>query len=857
MAVELNGVVLGQFTVSQQWQTFSLTVDGPVEVDQLRVLYLNDAPRLNLVVDYIELDGARFESEAATVRSSGVWDWASGCGIGFKQEETIACNGWLEYQAAVGVTIGSPPATTTTVPSTTTSTVPTTTTTVPSTTTTAPPTMASTTTTAPTTSTTEAPTTTTQPTTTQPTITQPPTTQPPTTPTTQAPPPNTASVVVRARGAAGGELMAVELNDAVVGQFTVTQEWQTFSMVVDGPVEVDRVRVLYLNDAPRLNLVVDYIELDGNRFESEAGTVLSLGIWDPASGCAIGFKREETIACNGWLEYQAASGITIGTPSNTTTTAPPPSTTTTAPSTTTTEPPITTTEPSITTPTTAPSTTTTEPPITTTEPSITTPTTAPSTTTTTEPPPTTTTTRPTTTTTRPTTTTTRPTTTSTTSTTTTTPDNYEAHLALIQAQTGRNTNHDNSAWRDVVQGQLEVGNGSPQLGPRSEYLGNPNGNPEQSFPVSGGGQFRVSCEFSHFAYDDPILFPGQIGKSHLHMFFGNTDANALSTYETLKDSGSSTCNGQELNRSGYWAPAMIDGQGFVRIPERVVVYYKAAGTGRGQTQPYEPEMANIAPMPLSVPEVPTFDGGDAGEVNYKCSNNFSGFPFATGINGIPNCSGDYWFNTYGAPFPTTRTVLEMEIKFWHCYQPDGEVGDWRRWQASGKTRGSWFYGNCDGRGGQGTGAPPLDDKEFYPALVYYVNYVVEPGENTSSWFLSSDVDAASITGSSRLVGQRGEMHHADWWGGWHPTINQEFLDNCTNFAASAPSGCGFGYLSDGGPNGGSPRDGRALRYRPQYDRVGDTSTYKIPLSTIFEDMCEPFNPRHNYSSPASGAYCLP
>ncbi|MGH1491260.1 MAG: carbohydrate-binding domain-containing protein [Acidimicrobiales bacterium] len=774
MAVELNGAVLDQFVVTQQWQTFAISVAGPVQVDKLRVLYLNDAPRLNLVVDYIELDGVRFESEAGSVRSSGIWDQASGCAIGFKREETIACNGWLEYQAAVGSMLGTPPPTTTT--------------------TTSPTTTSSTTTTS--------------------------TTQPPSV---------SGSISVRARGAAGGELMGVALNGASLGQFTVTQQWQIFSLVVDGPVQVDRLRVLYLNDAPRLNLVVDYIELDGVRFESEADTVLSSGIWDRASGCGIGYKREETIACNGWLEYQSAVGSTIGAPSSTTTTQPPSSTTTNPPSSTTTRNPTTT----------RPSTTTTRPPTTpppTTAPSTTAPsTTAPSTTA-------------------------PPTTVPSTSTTRSTIDNnYEAHLALIRAQTGRNTNHDNSASRDVPQDGLDIGDGSPQIGSRNAYLGNPNGNPEQSFPVSSGGQFRVSCEFSHFAYDDPVLLPGEIAKSHLHMFFGNTDANALSTYETLKDSGSSTCNGQELNRSGYWAPAMIDGQGYVRVPERVVVYYKAAGTGRGQTQPYEPGMANVAPMPLSVPEVPTFDGGDAGEVNYKCSNNFSGFPFATGINGIPNCSGDYWFNTYGAPFPTTRTVLEMEIKFWHCYEPNGQFGDWRRWQPSGKTRGSWFYGNCDGRGGQGTGSPPLDDKDFYPAVVYYVNYVVEPGENTSGWFLASDVDAGSVLspGGARLLGERGAMHHADWWGAWHPAINQEFLNNCTNFATSAPSGCGFGYLSDGGPNSSSPMQGRALRYRPQYDRVGDTSTYKIPLSAVFQELCEPFNPRHRYTTPASGAYCLP
>ena len=36
------------------------------------------------------------------------------------------------------------------------------------------------------------------------------------------------------------------------------------------------------------------------------------------------------------------------------------------------------------------------------------------------------------------------------------------------------------------------------------------------------GAFRTVCEFSHMAFDDPIVYPGQPGRSHLHVFFGNT-----------------------------------------------------------------------------------------------------------------------------------------------------------------------------------------------------------------------------------------------------------------------------------------------------------------------------------------------
>ena len=102
---------------------------------------------------------------------------------------------------------------------------------------------------------------------------------------------------------------------------------------------------------------------------------------------------------------------------------------------------------------------------------------------------------------------------------------------------------------------------------------------------SPDGQFRAACQYSHFAYDDPIIFPGEPGRSHLHMFFGNTEADAYSTVDSLLRSGGGTCSGFELNRSAYWTPALLDGKGNAVVPERIILYYKTK----------QPE--NVARMP--------------------------------------------------------------------------------------------------------------------------------------------------------------------------------------------------------------------------------------------------------------------
>ena len=68
-----------------------------------------------------------------------------------------------------------------------------------------------------------------------------------------------------------------------------------------------------------------------------------------------------------------------------------------------------------------------------------------------------------------------------------------------------------------------------------------------ALPASGYpdivGAFRFICGAGQLTNDDPIVYPGQPGKSHLHQFYGNTSANANSTYPSLRSTGDSTCTG--------------------------------------------------------------------------------------------------------------------------------------------------------------------------------------------------------------------------------------------------------------------------------------------------------------------------
>lgn len=91
-------------------------------------------------------------------------------------------------------------------------------------------------------------------------------------------------------------------------------------------------------------------------------------------------------------------------------------------------------------------------------------------------------------------------------------------------------------------------------------------------PQGGVGQFVVECELSHVAADDPIIFPGQPGASHLHAFFGSTAVDADSSPEDLLKAPTSCDDARDT--AAYWVPVLMDG-GRVVAPTFAVAYYRA------------------------------------------------------------------------------------------------------------------------------------------------------------------------------------------------------------------------------------------------------------------------------------------
>lgn len=98
--------------------------------------------------------------------------------------------------------------------------------------------------------------------------------------------------------------------------------------------------------------------------------------------------------------------------------------------------------------------------------------------------------------------------------------------------------------------------------------------------------FRAVCYVTKQAADDPIVYPGQPGKSHMHMFFGSHTVNSAATTATLLADQSAQCGSHyTMDHSAYWVPQLYqNGQAIYRTDGSIstAVYYKKAG-GPGGT----------------------------------------------------------------------------------------------------------------------------------------------------------------------------------------------------------------------------------------------------------------------------------
>ncbi|MEL7496276.1 MAG: PQQ-dependent sugar dehydrogenase [Planctomycetota bacterium] len=122
---------------------------------------------------------------------------------------------------------------------------------------------------------------------------------------------DSTEVVVRARGNEGVEQFRLSLNGAAVETYTTSGSFQNFVFNASETINPSDVRIEFLNDfwdpanGIDNNLIVDYIELDGVRYQTEANNVFSTGTWLPTDGIVPGFRNSDTLHTDGFFQYGA------------------------------------------------------------------------------------------------------------------------------------------------------------------------------------------------------------------------------------------------------------------------------------------------------------------------------------------------------------------------------------------------------------------------------------------------------------------------------------------------------------------------------------------------------------------------
>jgi len=287
----------------------------------------------------------------------------------------------------------------------------------------------------------------------------------------------------------------------------------------------------------------------------------------------------------------------------------------------------------------------------------------------------------------------------------------------------------------------------------------PGGVPADRKTKEDEGAFRLLCNYGKMSYDDPIVYPGQPGRAHLHTFFGNNSITAATTPASIRAPGSkSGCRGGDVNLSGYWVPSMVDTASRKPIvPKYIVVYYKT-GTGPWMRDWHRANKPLVMqPMPQGLVMI----AGDASNANPdKAEAAFSCFTDAPGAG----------HRAMGSSIPACKPteMVRMRIDFPQCW--DGKNLDSPDHRSHMAKPVEW-HADPDG---QWDPSHPFKCPSTHPVLLPLLSEIIDwpvlSGQDTARWRLSSDTYDAALPG--------GYSAHADWMNGWDEEIKTIWTREC-------------------------------------------------------------------------------
>lgn len=151
--------------------------------------------------------------------------------------------------------------------------------------------------------------------------------------------------------------------------------------------------------------------------------------------------------------------------------------------------------------------------------------------------------------------------------------------------------------------------------------------------------FVVTCYPTGIAKNDPIVFPGQAGMSHMHSFFGAKGVNENTTASSLSAATSSQCGSyyDGIDLSAYWIPTLYkDGQQVYRDDGSIQLraYYKRAGGPDGEP------VDQAWPRGLKIIAGDMHATSAQSEVLYFCANTVDTGSQGKASSQFPSCDSD-------------------------------------------------------------------------------------------------------------------------------------------------------------------------------------------------------------------------
>jgi hypothetical protein len=292
------------------------------------------------------------------------------------------------------------------------------------------------------------------------------------------------------------------------------------------------------------------------------------------------------------------------------------------------------------------------------------------------------------------------------------------------------------------------------------------------------GAFRFICAGGQVLADDPIVYPGQPGKSHLHQFYGNDKTDANTTFVSAGLTGGSTCNrgvAVPANHSSYWMPAMLDAQGNSVKVVFTSIYYKR--------------------RPASDPKCSLTSGDPDAEGN--CVGIPNGIKFIFGYDMLTGKAptGGLWFDCQNyqgksipgvvpGHYPDLPSVLKncpvgalvgAVIEAPQCW--DG------KWLDTPNHRDHVAYRIFN-----------RNSRLVCPSTHPYVM----PGFKLGAWFPSMGPGMSLSSDAMHPELPKGSTFHADYFERWEPSVKAMWMANCINKMLNCSSGVlGNGYTLNG------------------------------------------------------------